>query len=100
MCVCNCLISKYVVNIVNLLIYMGVDLESIMSKPVRALSGCFQLRRPTVCISSMLNGKSGPCFLPINLYLSIFIYLSITWSRGQFEYIFTFAESSVVLCGR
>ena len=47
----------------------------------------------------MLNGKTGPFFLPINLYLSIFIYLCITWSRGQFEYIFTFAKSSVVLCG-
>ena len=57
---------------------------------------CFQLRKPTVCISSMLNGKPGPCFLPINLYLSIFIYLCITWSRGQFEYISTSAESSVV----
>ena len=45
----------------------------------------------------MLKEKAGPCFLPINLYLSLFIYL---WSRGQFEYIFTFAESSVVLCGR
>ena len=52
---------------------MGVYLESIMSKPVRALSGCFQLRRPTVRISSMLNGKPGPCFLPINLYLFILI---------------------------
>ena len=69
---------------------MGVDLESIMSKSV---SGGFQLRRPTVCISSMLNGKPGPCFLLISLYLSI-------WSRSQFEYIFTSAESSVVLCGR
>ena len=65
--------NLYVNNIVNSLIYMGEDLESIMSKPVRALSGCFQLRRPTVCISSMLNGKPGPCFLPINIFLSIFI---------------------------
>ena len=89
--------SKYVVNTVSVLIYMGAVLESIKSKPVSALSGCFQLRRPSVCISSMLKGKLGPCFLPINLYLSIFIYLCITWSRGQFEYIFTFAESSVVI---
>ena len=54
---------------------MGVDLESIMSKPVRALSGCLLLRRPTVCISSMLKGKPDWCFLPINLYL--YIYLSM-----------------------
>ena len=53
---------------------MGVGLESIKSKPVRALSGCFQLRRATVCISSMLKGKPGPCFLPAGLYLSLFIY--------------------------
>ena len=49
----------------------------------------------------MLKGKPGPCFLPINLYLSISIDDDLfSWSRGQFEYIFTFAESSVVLCGR
>ena len=84
---------------------MGVDLESIKSKPVRALIGCFQLRRPTVCVS-YAEGKTWSVFSAyqsffISLYLLMMIYLSMYYRVSSiFDYIFTFAESSVVLCGR
>ena len=71
LCVCDRLVGKYVVSIVNLLIYMGVDLEPIKSKPVRALSGCFQLRRPTVCLS-YAEGKTRSVF---SAYQSLSVYI-------------------------
>ena len=79
---------------------MGVDLESIMSKPVRALSGCFQLPRPSVCISSMLKGKPGPCFLPQSLslyFIFTFTELKVKGVVCLFIYLFIylFCESKV-----